>query len=287
MTKSINILRKVISIIIVITLTISMIGSIFEYARADAYSTLGTNKALGSPVLNPGFSADDWNKWEMITWGIFFSNFTIPFIDDYNSAFNLNSGKGSEGSGVKALQFGSGNDPANNKVLQDLLDYAINQQLQGGVKPIKVSYTKMDNGKFIQKSQFTSSPGSMQIFGKDATTVTDTATTEDESQIAGESISATSSLIRDATVKDLLFSVEGTGFFHKDGEENTTWAGSTSDNTFFGRVAIFTENYVDISAITAASIPTFAILTSTNTYETVLGASVTLPWVSASYIDIE
>lgn len=281
MEKRQTILNRMLSIILIVALSISMVGNILEYARADAYSTLGTNKALGSPVLNPNFSADDWNKWEMITWGIFLSNFAIPFVDDYNSAFNLNSGKGSEGSGVKALKFGSGNDPANNKVLQDLLDYAINQQIQGGVKPIKVSYTEMSDGKFTAKSQFTTSAGTMNIFGSglsstpstDTSTDTDTDTdssteVSDESDIQGEG-SPSSALIRDATVADLLFSVGGSGITHASGESNTTWAGSTSNNAIF-RTALDTSNYVDLNSILEGSFPTFAILTSTNTYETVL-----------------
>lgn len=283
MEKRNNIVNRLLSVILIVALTISMVGNIIEYARADAYSTLGTNKALGSPVLNPNFSADDWNKWEMITWGIFLSNFAIPFVDDYNSAFNLNSGKGSQGSGVKALKFGSGNDPANNKVLQDLLDYAINQQMQGGVKPIKVSYTEMSDGKFTQKSQFQTSTGSLNIFGSDLSqstdtgdtgdTSTDTGTsgaedTSDESDIQGEG-SPESSLIRDATVADLLFSVGGTGWAHASGEKGTTWAGSTSNN-LIAQEALKTKNYVKITSIIEGSFPTFAILTSTNTYETVL-----------------
>ena len=144
--RIVKILNRLCAMVLVVSIWTTAIGSMFEYAMATtAYSQLGSNAALGSPILNPNFSADDWNKWEMITWGIFLSNFTTPFVDDYNSAFNQDAGYGSKGSGAKALQFGSGQDVANNDTIQDLLDYAINQQSQGAIKQIYVSYSKMYN----------------------------------------------------------------------------------------------------------------------------------------------
>lgn len=145
----------------------------FTMANADYMGQLGSNKALGSPILNPNFVADDWNKWEMITWGIFLSNFTIPLIDDYNSTFNANSGSGSKGSGYKALQFGSGSDPANADVLHSLLDVAITQQKVGQIKQIYVSYTKADgltgiktsenNDNFAQLDDNSLDPGALNL----------------------------------------------------------------------------------------------------------------------------
>ena len=135
---------------------VSMVGNIMVYSTASAYSSLGTNKALGSPILNENFSSNNWNKWEMVVWGIFLSNFTTPFIDDYNSAFNIDSGYGSKGSGVQALQFGSGRDPANSSVIQNLLDYAVNQQAAGGSKTIYVNYNSIKDGEISELSVFKS-----------------------------------------------------------------------------------------------------------------------------------
>ena len=110
-------------------LTISgFIIDYMTYSKANAFSNLGSKQALGSPVLNTAAVADDWNKYETAVWGIYLSNFCIPFVDDYESAFNLSSGNGSKGRGLQAINFGTGSDVASNKVLQELTTYAINMQ---------------------------------------------------------------------------------------------------------------------------------------------------------------
>ena len=119
----------------------SIVGSLEYVKGASNYNLLGSNEALGSPILDPSFTAEDWNKWEMLTWGIFLSNFPMPLVDDYDSAFNINSGKGSKGSGLKALQFGSGSDPANKNTITGLLNYAVTQQKSAGLKDIQVAYS--------------------------------------------------------------------------------------------------------------------------------------------------
>lgn len=121
--------------------TQSVVGSIDYVKAASNYSLLGSNQALGSPILDPSFTAEDWNKWEMITWGIFLSNFPTPLVDDYDSAFNANSSQGSKGSGLKALQFGSGSDPANKETITGLLNYAVTQQKSAGLKDIYVAFS--------------------------------------------------------------------------------------------------------------------------------------------------
>lgn len=108
----------VISVILVITLGINVVASI------GTISWIGTNKALGSPLLDETFNTENWNKWELIAFGNFLSNFTYPFIDDYYSAFGDGYG-GSHGAGAKALAFGSGNTM---EALKDLLNYAVMMQ---------------------------------------------------------------------------------------------------------------------------------------------------------------
>ena len=193
-----------------------MTGAILSYAYAagGSYSSLGTNQALGSPILNDSFSLDDWNKWEMIVWGIFLSNFTTPFVDDYNSAFNLDSGYGSEGSGVQALEFGTGRDPANTETIRDLLDYAINQQSSGATKRIYVAYNKLDDGEIVSTANFntnnapiTQTNESNEQSGEENTETEEENQVISDSEVTGESgqdAANNTAPIRQATVKDLL-----------------------------------------------------------------------------------
>ena len=117
-------------------------------------SSLGTNLALGSPILNSEFTAEDWNRWELVVWGIYLSNYVVPLVDDYNSAFNSESGIGSNGSGIKALVFGSGNDVQSNKVLKSLLESAIKIQQSSGYTPIYVDYSTINSKEnYINYSQ--------------------------------------------------------------------------------------------------------------------------------------
>lgn len=110
------------------------------YSATDVI--LGTNAALGSPILNNNFTINDWNKWEMICWGVFLSNFCVPLVDDYESCFMTGKG-GSNGSGFAALSFGTGNDPTNNETIESLTTYAAVQQ-KVTQKEIYVGLTKIE-----------------------------------------------------------------------------------------------------------------------------------------------
>lgn len=262
--KSQKILTKIASVILVISMTIPAIGSVFQYALgAGSYSSLGTNKALGSPILNENFSADDWNKWEMIVWGLFLSNFTTPFIDDYNSAFNLDAGYGSNGSGSKALKFASGTDVANTKSLQDLLDYASNQQSTGAVKTLYVSYNKLENGEITSTASFSGASTGNQTPPDPDTDDPDNAD-PDEADPDGTPAGTGNidSSIREATVKDLFFNPSNSGV-------DTTWAEVDAANGFTVDKFVNTKNYIPLVGIDNASVPTFAVKTSSGTYETV------------------
>ena len=260
-----NILKRIASLALAISLTLTMIGSIFRCSVVSGYQLLGTNAALGSPILNDTFTTDQWNKWEMVVWGIFLSNFTTPFIDDYNSAFNLDSTSGSKGSGVKALQFGSGRDPANNKVLESLLNYAINQQVQGAIKQIYVSYTTIDDQVITGQPSFNTAGNKVAQSSTPSTdgaaSVDTTSDTINDSGVAGESGGYTET-IRAATVRDLFF-------MSKDSD--STWAFSSGDNEFWKMEQIlYFNNYIDMIGIKDARVPTFAIKTNAGGYENVL-----------------
>ena len=142
MNKVRNFLKKtVLWITCTVTVGTAIITSI-PTAYAASYGSsgiLGTSTALGSPILNSNFTIDNWNKWEMICWGVFLSNFCQPLVDDYQSAFKTGAG-GSDGAGYKALCFGSGSDYANKDVVEAFCDYAIAQQQNATKKQVYVSY---------------------------------------------------------------------------------------------------------------------------------------------------
>lgn len=134
---------KIIKRILPLMMAILMISSTFVVALAATGTTgwLGTNKALGSPLLDSGFNANAWNKWELICFGTFLSNFTVPMTDDYHSAFGSGYG-GSEGAGAKALAFGSG---SREDALKSMLTYVANMQTAYG-KQIYFRAVQVPNG---------------------------------------------------------------------------------------------------------------------------------------------
>ena len=106
-----------------------LVGSLSLYVLAGGTGQtrntyLGTAVAVGSPILNPDFSTDNWNPYEMEVWGIYLSNFVRPLQDTYESAFT------NGGPGVTALEIGSGNNPDSNAYLKVLLNYAVTTQKQ-------------------------------------------------------------------------------------------------------------------------------------------------------------
>ena len=136
--------RIIIAILCVVTTSGAIISSI-PLAKADSSLLLGTNKALGSPILNNNATIDNWNKWEMVCWGVFLSNFCQPLIDNYESAFQT-TGTGSNGKGYQALSFGSGSDATNDETIRAFCSQAITYQNQIQKKQVYVGFTKVDNG---------------------------------------------------------------------------------------------------------------------------------------------
>lgn len=126
----------------------SAIMSSMTYAKANTlYNQLGSRAALGSPVLNNNFTSDQWNKWETVVWGIFLSNFCVPLIDNYRTAFT-SSGEGSGGSGYQALQFGTGTDATNAEVIENFCNLAVRMQESSSTK-LYVSYSFLENSKIV------------------------------------------------------------------------------------------------------------------------------------------
>ena len=110
-------LRKIVSILLLILSLTSALYSIIPTAFADSSGILGTNSALGSPILNNDATVNNWNKWEIICWGVFLSNFCQPLVDNYQTAFQKGKG-GSDGAGYEALVMGTGNDATNNETIE-------------------------------------------------------------------------------------------------------------------------------------------------------------------------
>lgn len=136
-----TILKRVIASSLLLVLIVNLAVQLVPMVKADAYSQIGNNLALGSPVLNSAAVTDDWNPDESLVWGIYLSNFCIPFVDNYESAFNLSSESGSQGRGTKSLSFGSGSDIQNSSTIQDLTSFAIDMQ-SVSTKRISVSYNE-------------------------------------------------------------------------------------------------------------------------------------------------
>lgn len=147
----------VLLIVCIFNMGLSIIG--YSSASRSVIGGIGGNGALGSPVLNNSAVSNDWNKYEILVWGIFLSNFCTPFIDSYATTFDLSSVSGSEGSGTKALSFATGSDIANSKIIQDLTTYAINNQGKSAV-PIEVSYNAYGFGAWAFENSFTGSTNS-------------------------------------------------------------------------------------------------------------------------------
>lgn len=138
-----NVIKKsIISLLCVASVANMTLTSIplLTYGSGSS-SILDTKQALGSPILNEKATTDNWNKWEMICWGVFLSNFCQPLIDTYESAFSTSSNEGSHGAGYQALCFGSGSDPENNEVIKDFTSFAIQSEKSTQLKNIYVAYT--------------------------------------------------------------------------------------------------------------------------------------------------
>lgn len=141
-----NFASKVIYMLVVACIVFTTTFNSISWARAASSSTLGTSEALGSPVLNDKFSSESWDKWELIVFGIYLSNFCVPLVDSYESAFSTNSTYGSKGAGLSALEIGSGNGDSTNSIIQQLTTQAINFQVQTATQQLYVAYTPLTDG---------------------------------------------------------------------------------------------------------------------------------------------
>lgn len=165
-----NIKIKAVAALLSITTVLNVVSPIYTYAL-NYSSQLGTNTALGSPLLNESFNYEDWNKWELVTFGVFASNFTKPLVDSYKTAFTVNN-NGSAGAGKEALEFGSGSDSSAKKALNAMLDYVVKNQASSTGKPIKSIYTKIDANSAVDSEAKQATIIDLLIYASDQVTMT-------------------------------------------------------------------------------------------------------------------
>lgn len=145
-------IKRVVVLLLAVVLLLST-ATVCTAAVNTRYSMSGTFAATGSPLLNENFTTDQWNKWEIVAWGVFLSNFVVPMVDSYETAFSTSSTAGSRGSGFKALNFSESGDPAAKSILQNFLQFAVDNAMNIQ-KDLYVSYYHIDQaGNIIVPSE--------------------------------------------------------------------------------------------------------------------------------------
>lgn len=124
-------------------LLVAMICSIFVPVTMNvlAASKMSQEEKLGSPLLDKAFDTNSWNPKELAVWGIFLSNFTVPLLDNYQTAFSEDATEGTAGRGRRSIMFGTDN---NDSVTTKLLEYAANVQNESS-RPVFIQQLKMNN----------------------------------------------------------------------------------------------------------------------------------------------
>lgn len=236
MTNKIEkLLKRVLAGALCLLCTINTLVETIPLAYAASDVILGTNAALGSPILNNNFTINDWNKWEMICWGVFLSNFCVPLVDDYETCFMTGKG-GSNGSGYKALAFGTGNDPTNNETIESLTTYAAVQQ-KVTQKDIYVMYSKVSDGDYEEEPK----------------------NPNDSQENADE--------MRLATFKDFFFDEEDNS---EDGSGKSTWGTVGQSNFLLYTLEDSDKYYTQIGVMEKGMVPTFYIRNGAGTYVKIL-----------------
>lgn len=117
------------------------------FASVDSYkSQLGTQYGLNSPLLKNEVTAEAFEDWELEVFGIFLSNFAIPFVDSMDSAFGYDTTYGSAGAGAEALQFSCGGDLAANGILTNMVGFILDE-CASGPSTLYVNYDLYKNGE--------------------------------------------------------------------------------------------------------------------------------------------
>lgn len=206
-------------------------------------------------------SADNFNPWEQIVFGIYLSNYTQPFVDSYEQAFQVGAGYGSNGAGAQSLQFSSGEEATNQEIIKGMLNIIINMEKNVALQPLYVTYSDLTGGKLtlsqvITQGQKTDSSGTPEQTEEGGDTVPD----------SGFVVGAD---VKRATLQDLFFA--GTS---KDNGAYLNIAKALEEGE--GKVSIF--DYLDgystikvnpidkyMAYASEGSIPTIMTMNSQNT----------------------
>lgn len=228
---------------------------------ANAYQAtggqLGTQQSLGSPLLNNNISADDFNPWEQIVFGIYLSNYTQPFVDSYEQAFQTGAGYGSNGAGAQSLQFSAGSEATNEDIIKGMLNIAINMENNVALQPVYVTYSNLSDGKLDVSSVITQGQQSQTIDTSEGDTEPDSGF-QMETQLQRATLS---DLFFAATSKDSGAYMDVVSSLTKgDGDINGIFGLATSAS----QVAVSGTNTPMVYA-QQASIPTFVLMNSQNT----------------------
>lgn len=235
----------------VLTVIQAVCSTVSFTASVDYYGSLGTQAALNSPVLNNQFNNENWNKWEMVCWGIYISNFAQPFIDTYETAFDASASNGSKGNGYRALVFGGATDAGSEQTLQNLLTFAIGQQKGDYEKQIYVTFNDINSdGTITRHDPEVSVEAPVVPEGSEEGSEEETSDLSD--------VTTVDTTVQPAKVSDLFFQID-------DGESNgRTYAdyGSDSLGVFNSASTIETGAEREIAYCDSGRLPTFWIESS-------------------------
>lgn len=148
-------------LISVLLLVVTVISTI---TPTTAYAADNGGYYTHSPLLDGNTVAiDELNPWELECFAIFMSNFCVPFVDTFVSAFNsAETTQGSKGAGLQALQFATGGDISADSIVRRMTTMVIDS-LASQYKPLVVKNYAIDgkyNGELTEKKNTlgTSSP---------------------------------------------------------------------------------------------------------------------------------
>lgn len=242
----------------ILTIASVIIQPVFAAGSSYYRRSLGTNLALGSPLSNPDFSSEDWDKWEILVFGMFMGNYCKIGVDDYSSAFASGS------KGLAAMQFAAGGDVNSNGILRKMINVATTAQ-QTNLSQIQVRYnywcageeTPLDLGmRSARLKDLVPTVDRGSLWGSNGTFEVKSSSEIDRPIITGSIMHPCDTRINGYSADSgLALEIQGDGY----------WNGKKSSNiNTMGHVAYFTIGYNGLmTAIPAnALLPTFTISTN-------------------------
>lgn len=143
--KLVTYLKRVVAgLLVSVTLTVVITPVNHVYA-APTYTT-------HSPLLSGDTMAvDEIDPYELVCYGVFLSNFCVPFVDSYISAFSQTCDMGSKGAGAHALTFATGGDISSDSIVRRMTNYVLDS-LAREYQPLVVESYALDDGVWKAKN---------------------------------------------------------------------------------------------------------------------------------------